>query len=255
MVRIFFAVFLLSTLWPGLSGAVETQLVVRAKSKDAKFIGSSMGGARVTVRDAGSGAVLAEGLTAGGTGNTRRIMVDPVKRGEPLSDESTARFEAKIDIDVPILATVEVDAASGQGQPRIKSSTQVWLIPGKDITGDGVMVEIPGFFVEIQSPRSQTVVSLTEGKAVVPVNVHVTMMCGCPIDPGGLWDANRYEVKAIVRQKGVGEQIVPLFFAGTTSLFGGRLEIRKKGSYELTVYAYDPLTGNTGVDQTTVRVQ
>jgi hypothetical protein len=255
MKKILLAIFLVETLLAGISGAVETKVIVRAKSKDAKFIGSSMGGARVTVREAATGAVLAEGLTEGGTGNTRRIMVEPVQRGERLSDDATAKFEAKIDIDQPTLATVEVQAAAGPGNSRIKSSTQLWLIPGKDITGDGVTVEIPGFFVEVQAPRSTETVPLTDGKAVLPVKVRVTMMCGCPIEPGGLWNADQYEVKAILRKNGGSGQIRPLPFTGTTSLFGGRLDLREAGSYELIVYAYDPRTGNTGVDRTAFSVK
>jgi hypothetical protein len=39
-------------------------------------------------------------------------------------------------------------------------------------------------------------------------------------------------------------------YAGKPSTFRGELAITKKGSYEVIVYAYDPLTGNTGVDKT-----
>ena len=43
--------------------AEATDIVVRVLSKDAKFIGTSMGGMRVTLRDAHTGEILATGLT------------------------------------------------------------------------------------------------------------------------------------------------------------------------------------------------
>nr|MBC8412927.1 hypothetical protein [bacterium] len=52
----------------GMAEAVPTKVVVKARSKDAKFIGSSMGVAAIVLRDSVSGKVLAEGLTSGGAG-------------------------------------------------------------------------------------------------------------------------------------------------------------------------------------------
>ena len=56
---LFFGILLAGVLSFGISEAVQTKLVVRAKSKDAKFVGSKMGGAVVVVRDSESGKVLA----------------------------------------------------------------------------------------------------------------------------------------------------------------------------------------------------
>jgi hypothetical protein len=44
---------------------------------------------------------------------------------------------------------------------------------------------------------------------------------------------------------------VPLQFAGQTSQFATELELGETGVYEATVYAYDPATGNTGLDRVT----
>ena len=54
--------------------AEPTEIVVRVLGNDSKFIGTSMGGMRVTLRDAQTGEILATGLTQGATGDTRRIM-------------------------------------------------------------------------------------------------------------------------------------------------------------------------------------
>ena len=46
---------------------------------------------------------------------------------------------------------------------------------------------------------------------------------------------------------------VPLSFAGP-STFQGKATVSKKGDYEIIVSAFDPQTGNTGVDKVKVSV-
>ena len=53
--------------------ATETHIIVRAKAKDAKFIGSSLGGAYVIIKNKMTGEILAKGKTQGSTGNTDLI--------------------------------------------------------------------------------------------------------------------------------------------------------------------------------------
>ena len=65
-----------------------------------------MGGAQVTLRDANSGEVLAQGLTSGGTGNTAKIMTDGHARRDTLSDGTAAKFSATLDLQRPRLITV-----------------------------------------------------------------------------------------------------------------------------------------------------
>jgi hypothetical protein len=89
--------------------AVPTHITVRVKTKDAKFLGTSMGGALVTINNAQTGKQLAKGVTEGATGNTNLIMIKPLERGVPISDERSAKYTATIDIDEPtqILVTAQ----------------------------------------------------------------------------------------------------------------------------------------------------
>jgi len=231
--------------------AVPTKLVVRAKARDAKFIGTSMGGAAVTVRDAETGKVLAEGLTAGTTGNTQKIMIDPIERGKRITDRDTANFETVIDIDEPSLLTIEVEAPMAHKPNTIKNSTQIWLIPGKDIAGEGLVIEVPGFAVTADAPRE---VKLADGKAVIPVNAAIVMVCGCKLMPEGLWDSSKYEIEALIKNNGKIIASVPLGFTGKPSTFKGEAAVSATGTYEVIVYAYDPVTGNTGIDRSVVTV-
>ena len=156
----------------GISEAVQTRLVVRAKSKDAKFVGTKMGGARVVVTDTETGKVLAEGLTSGGTGNTQKIMIEPWTRFGQIA-EGAAKFETSIDIDEPTLVTVDVEGPYIHKDNMIKSSTQTWLIPGRDIVGEGLVIEIPGFSVDVDVPGK---VKLAGGEAVIPVRTRIVMI-------------------------------------------------------------------------------
>lgn len=226
-----------------------TKLVVRAKAKDAKFIGSSIGGALVVVRDVLTGEVLAKGQTWGSTGNTMQIMQTPVERGARLSDENTARFEANIFIKEPTRVRIEVTAPVNAPQAAVYASTELWMIPGKHIEGDGVVLEIPGFIVDILAPQRHEFISLGSlAEPTLDLRANVVMMCGCTISLGGMWDANKFEVSALVRLNGKTIEEVPLQIKQQVNTFEGRFTLTQPGNYEIIVYAYDAQTGNTGVD-------
>ncbi|MBI4681636.1 MAG: hypothetical protein HY757_00800 [Nitrospirae bacterium] len=72
--------------------------------------------------------------------------------------------------------------------------------------------------------------------------------------PGGLWDSSKYEIKALVKYEGKIVDSVAMNFAGP-SMFQGEALVKKKGQYEIIIYAYDAQTGNTGVDKMKVTVQ
>lgn len=225
--------------------AQSTKLIVRAKAKDAKFIGTSIGGAKVVIRDALTGEILDEGVTQGGTGDTDLIMKQPVKRYQTITDDQTAKFEADINITEPQFVTIEVLAPLNQPQARVAASTQVWLIPGKHIDGEGIVLEIPGFIVNVLSP--QTHEALDNPKVTIKANV--VMMCGCTISNGGLWDAEKMEVQALIKKEGKLVKTIPLKVLDQVNTFTGEVDLSEGGMYEMIIYAYDSRTGNTGVDK------
>lgn len=246
--RFFIALFL--TVLSANLTAQETSIMIRAKAKDAKFIGTSIGGAKILVKDALTGEILDQGVTSGSTGDTDKIMKQVWKRSEMLSDDETAGFKASLNIDSPKFITVEAYAPLNKKQAQVLSSTQFWAIPGKDITGDGIILEIPGFVVDIVSPQTHERIASSEK---IELKANVVMMCGCPVSEDGIWDANQYEVKAILtNSEGVSKEVelkqkekASNFFADATL---------EKGLYEVLIYAYDPVTGNTGVDKTNIIV-
>jgi len=229
--------------------AEPTEIVVHVRAKGSKFIGTSMGGARVTIRDARSGRILDHGITSGSTGNTQRIMIRPLKSTQPLTDETTAAFRTSLDLERPTLIEVQAEGPLNQLQSANRASATQWVVPGKDISGgDAFLLEIQGLVVEILDPPAGAGVA---GSEEVTVSAQVIMGCGCPLTPGGLWDPQELEIRGLVSTGNGDQKEFELSYAGTPSRFSGSFQPSGPGSYDLYVYAYNPANGNTGLDRTT----
>ncbi len=244
----FAATVLLYSTAPAFSE--PTEITIRVLGKDSKFVGTSMGGARVILRDAQTGEILAQGVTEGSTGDTKRIMGPQENSRAIRSSDDAAKFVAMIDIDEPRM--IEVDAYGPLGQPQAGhrvTSTQ-WVVPGRHVSGgDGWVLELPGYIVDVLTPPAH--VKLSSETPKVDLRTNVALMCGCPIKPGGLWDADELEVTALVKRNGEKLPPIDLAFAGETSQFAGTVPVEGPGVYDVTVYAHNPKNGNTGLDRTT----
>jgi len=222
--------------------AVETQVMIRAKAVDAKYIGTSVGGVKVVVEDAETGQVLDSGWINGGTGSTKAIIEEPVVRGQLMTDDKTAGFLAKLDITSPRLIRFKLIAPYGYRQALQEASVTSWVIPGKDILGDGITLNMPGFIVDAWT-------RVLEG-GQVDIYTKAMMLCGCPIYPDGPWAPKNYEAKAIIMHNEVKVAEVPLDFTGPVGMFSGKTNITDPGHYKAIVYLFDKKTGNVGVDRT-----
>ena len=177
-------------------------------------------------------------------------MTERTSHHDPVSTEDAAVFHAVVDIAEP--RRIEVTARGPLGQPQATNTASVtqWVVPGKPVTGgDGLLLELPGFVVDVLAPPAH--LKLSGAPQSVSLRANVCMMCGCPVTPGGLWDADRFEVAAIVYRNG--KKLGPTF---TQIRWPGKPVPRgpgnqRGGSYEVVVFAYDPANGNTGVDKTT----
>ena len=218
--------------------AQPTHVMVRARSLDAKFIGAHTGGVELVFSNSRTGAVLARGLITGGTGDTPRIMQTPQTRGVDLSDATTAGFDAVLDLSEPTLVKVEARGPMGRPASAISVSSMMWILPGHDVTGDGWVLTFPGLAIEPTAAKSP---------AGLSVSANVTMMCGCPISPGGVWDAARFTVEAQLLDKGATIARMPLSYGGKASLFNGEFTGVKPGHYVLRIIAAEAGAPNTGV--------
>jgi len=216
------------------ASAEPTEIVVRVISQDAKFVGDSMGGARVTLREARTGRLLAKGKTTGGTGDTKRIMQSS-GRSPARATPDAAAFRATVNLAGPTLVDLEV---AGAAQSAVRIISQRWLMPGTSVTaGDGWTVELPGLAI---TP------AITMRSGLIVVDAKVELMCGCPITPGGMWDAADYVVEASLWRGERRLAIGPLAFTTVPGHFGGIIEASGGAGIRLVVFARNKKTGNSG---------
>ncbi len=153
---------------------IPTKVIVHVVSKDAKIIGSGVGGAFVRIKNLETGEVLAQGKQEGGTGDTDRIMVQPRRRGETAyGTPDGASFQANLLLDKPTQVEIYTEAPLAYPQSIQKGLKTVTLIPGKNILGDGVVIELSGLIVNILSPSPKE--SLKRGEEV-PVRAEIRML-------------------------------------------------------------------------------
>jgi len=153
---------------------IPTRVIVRVVSKDAKVVGSGVGGAFIRIKNVETGEILAEGKQLGGTGDTDRIMVQPRRRGEVLYGTSDAAFfQADLLLDKPTQVEIYTEAPLGFPHNIQKGSKTLTLIPGKHILGEGVVIQLNGLIVNILNPSSKE--SLKKGEEVA-VRVEIRML-------------------------------------------------------------------------------
>jgi hypothetical protein len=253
-------------------GCVPTKIAVRVIARDGKFLGDDIGGALVTVRDAATKELLAQGVTSGGSGENGPggVMCVRLRRGQPLPTAGASVFNVCLDLDRPRQVEITAFGPLGARQSANTVSATQWVYPGKDIVeGDGFLLELPGLIVQLVEPPTHY------APKVLPelrLRANVAMMCGCPIEPktgkqkicGELpddeqpWLPGEFEVKAIIRSTSGEAVVVPLAFTQTPPAYApGEFTASwkppaKGGIFEITVYAYQAATGNTGVDVATL---
>lgn len=238
----------------GAAMAENTRIKVYVKSRGAKFVGSSMGGVRIVIEDAHTGRILDEGVTSGSTGDTDLIMKMEQKPGAPIATAETAHYTADLDLQGPRLVTIRARGPLAQEQSAVETTTQQWLLPGRHIVeGNAITMEMPGFAVDVQAPSNH--VKLKGAPQEITVEANVTMICGCPIEPGGLWDASEYEIRATVRREGEVVGTLKMEYAGHASQFAAQTVLEETGLHHITVHAFDPANGNVGLDHAVVIVE
>ena len=238
---------LLLAIWFSSAAAFAepTQVMVRAKAVDAKYIGSGVGGMRVIIEDKETGQILDEGWITGDTGDTQALVETPIKRGSQLTTGTTAGYLASLDIDTPRLVKIKLIGPYGCRQALQEASVTSWIIPGKHLLGDGIALTLPGFIVDGWTR------TLEGGQ--VEIYTKASLLCGCPIKKGGLWDPKNYQASAIIMQDEQKVTEVPLDFTGPVGIFSAKTQL-DPGLYQATIYLIDQTTGNVGIDRTVFEV-
>jgi len=238
---------------------VPTLLTVHVVAHDAKLIGDDAGGAEVVVRDARTGEVLARGVQWGGTGSTDLIMARPHVRGESLyTTDGAAVFTARLALTDPTWVTVAAAAPLGHEQAVARAEKTLLVLPGHDITGDGIVLELQGLIVSILTPTpAQRLFSGSE----LDISAEVKLLCTCPITPDRkFWLPQDYVVRAELLHRGEVVDSCEMPWTGKTGIFGGKLTLPegtpgKKSGYTLRVTAANDAAANYGMDELALIVQ
>ena len=244
-----FGLLLCAILLPADHARAEpTNITVRVVARNAQYVGDLVEGALVTITDAASGEMLAQGITSGNAGSPERTRRTPRNRGTAMAAKGDAKFSATFDIDAPRYVQVTAYGPLDKRFSANRASATQWIVPGKHLTGgDGWVLELPGLLV---SPNlAASTVSLSEAASGILIEAEVLLMCGCPIKPGFYWDPKDYEVVAIIRRGDESVGQLPLSYAGTASEFETEFKAHDPGVYDISIYAYDSVSGNTGVGQ------
>jgi hypothetical protein len=247
-----FAILVLVSPLFAQTGGKETKIMIRAIARDAKVIGTHVGGAKITVRDVATGEILAQGMQQGGTGDTDVIMKKPRTRGMALYGSPDASgFLAVLHIDKPTVVEISAEGPLGNAQATQRSSKTMLLVPGEDVLGDGILLEIHGFIVTSLAPLPDAKV---KSGSPFEVRATVTMACGCPTEPDGLWDANKIRVVARFLRDGKVESEIPMTYAGVQNTFHVDAPVTAAGPLELQVIAMDPASANFGMTKEAIAI-
>ena len=222
----------------------STRVVVRAASNDAKLIQDPVGGAHIRIVNTETGEVLAEGTQRGDSGSTNLIMRQPRERGTSIYDTpGAAHFETTLMLARPTRVTVTARGPLDYPKALQRTSKTLLLMPGEHVTGDGIELTLHGFIVEALQPTDR---SVSAGETI-NIRARVRMMCGCPTEPGGLWDSSRYTIRAeLVGPDGGAVATTPLSFTGTTSEYEGSVTVPESGATQLRITAVDAERVNAG---------
>jgi hypothetical protein len=167
----------------------NTQLTIRAQAQGGMFLGpDSFNGAIITVRD-GSTILSGPGFTNQGDSGTRALQRSVysspypiVTPGNPITTHwvvanptKTVMYTANLNLSSQRVLTVDVRVPLPPAQGDQVVTQSVRVDPGPQPPGPGVVIEIPGLWVQPELVVSGTTVSL---------KTKVTMMCGCEINVG-----------------------------------------------------------------------
>jgi hypothetical protein len=249
---ILFAVMIFASPLFAQTGGTETKVMIRAVARDAKVIGTHVGGARITVKDVATGEILAQGMQQGGTGDTNVIMKQPHTRGMAVYNTPDASgFLAVLHLDKPTVVEISAEGPLGNAQATQRTSKTLLLVPGQDVLGEGILLEIHGFIVTAVAPLADAKL-----KAGSPFEVRATVMmtCGCPTEPDGLWDANKIHVVARLLRDGKVQSEIPMTYAGVQNTFHADVPATASGPMELQVLSMDAGSANFGMMKEAVTI-
>lgn len=232
-----------------LNDPKPTTIVVRVVAHGAMVLGRDVGGARVTITDVETKQVLAAGIQQGDAGDQNQIMRTPHLMEEPVySARPAAAFATTVVLRKPTLVNITAEGPLGHPDAMQHASQTVLLIPGHNLTNDGIVLHLYGYIVQIEHPaRGQALMA----KDDVKLRASVRTLSGTLVRPHGDWDSRKLQIYGELL---IGNRVIErlqMFYSNETGTFDAPFFVPKPDEAPegivLRVVAIDLATGNSGV--------
>ena len=228
-----------------------TMVLVRVVAHGAMVLGREVGGARVMITDAASGRILATGLQQGEAGDQNQIMRTPHLMEEPIySSRPSAAFTTTLQLQTPTLVEISAEGPLAFPAALQRASKTLLLIPGQDLTHDGIVLHLSGYLVQIERPKPRDALI---AKDDVKLRASVRTLSGSLVRPHGDWDSRKIRIYGEVS---IGDRVIErlqMFYDEGSRTFEAPFFVPPSkevpDGITLRVIATDLSTGNSGMDQ------
>ena len=232
-----------------LNDPQPTTILVRVVGHGSMVLGREVGGARVTITDVATKHLLATGIQQGEAGDQNQIMRTPRLMEEPrYSSRPAAAFTATFDLPHPTLVEVTAEGPLAYPESSQRTSTTVWLVPGQDMTNDGIVLHLFGYIVQIEHPQFDEPLI---AKDDVILRASVRTLSGALVRPHGDWDSRKIHIYGEVL---IGTRVLErlqMFYNNERASFEAPFFVPlpkdAPDGITLRVVAADPSSGNFGV--------
>ena len=234
-----------------LNDPKPTTVLVRVVGHGAMVLGREVGSARVTITDVATKQILATGIQQGDAGDQNQIMRTPRLMGEPLySSRPAAAFTTTLDLLHPTLVEITAEGPLAYPAAAQHVSKTVWLIPGQDLTNDGIVLSLYGYIIQIEHPKpGQPLIA----KEDVLLRASVRTLSGALVRPHGDWDSRKTHIYGELM---IGDRVLKrlqMFYSGERATFEAPFFVPlpkdAPDGITLRVIAADPASGNFGIGQ------
>lgn len=234
-----------------LNGPLPTIVLVRVVSHGSMVLGKEVGGARVTITDVASGQTLATGLQQGDAGDQNQIMRTPHLMEEPIySTRPSAAFTTTLHLQNPTMVEISAEGPLAYPDALQKTSKTLLLVPGQDLTHDGIVLHLYGYLVQIDRPKPREALI---AKDDVKLRASVRTLSGSLVRPHGDWDSRKIRIYGEVL---IGDRIIErlqMFYDEGSRTFEAPFFVPPSkdvpDGITVRVVATDLSTGNAGMDQ------
>ena len=164
-----------------------------------------------------SGRLLDSGIQLGDPGDQNQVMRTPRLMEEPrYSSRPSGSFQTTLHLDRPTLVEIAAQGPLSYPAAMQRASKTVLLIPGRDVTHDGIVLELNGYIVQIEKPPpGQPLIA----KDDVTLHASVRTLSGAVVRPHGAWDSRKITIYGEVL---IGDRVIErlqMFYTGTQSDF------------------------------------